>query len=97
MVVLTTLGAEVTGIEINDGYRRLAELNLGQYGRRKQANLILLAGGSPLPFSDSSFNLVCCNSVLEYVSPGDLCFTMKEIGRVLRPGGVLLILGVCRS
>jgi SAM-dependent methyltransferase len=92
MVVLATLGAKVTGIEINEGYGRLTEFNLRRYGL-EEPKVIVLPSAPPLPFSDSSFDLVCCNSVLEYVSPSDLCFMMKEIGRVVRPGGIVLILG----
>lgn len=43
----------------------------------------------PYPFADSSFDEVHCNHVLEHVP--DLSATMKEIYRIMRPGGILYI------
>jgi SAM-dependent methyltransferase len=42
-----------------------------------------------LPFRDSSFDFVLCTEVLEHVpDPGE---AWREIGRVLRPGGVTIV------
>lgn len=42
-----------------------------------------------LPFADASFDGVLCSSVIEYVH--DYAQALRELGRVLRPGGVLLV------
>ncbi|MCC8984520.1 class I SAM-dependent methyltransferase, partial [Bradyrhizobium acaciae] len=42
-----------------------------------------------LPFADRSFDGVLCASVLEYVS--DVAQCLRQIHRVLRPGGLLLV------
>lgn len=44
--------------------------------------------GEALPYSDSSFDAVVCVDVLEHVQ--DLGQVIREIARVLRPGGILL-------
>jgi len=45
--------------------------------------------GQFLPFRSESFNTVLCNQVLEHVpEPSRL---MREVGRVLRPNGVLIL------
>jgi ubiquinone/menaquinone biosynthesis C-methylase UbiE len=44
-----------------------------------------VADGGTLPFSDSTFDLVTANMVLEHLS--DPLVVFKEIARVLRPGG----------
>ncbi len=46
---------------------------------------------SALPFSDASFDAVICSSVLYHQWVGDVAGAVREMHRVLRPGGVLLI------
>lgn len=41
------------------------------------------------PFDDNSFDYVICNAVLEHVKNDD--FVLKEIYRVLKPGGTLYV------
>ena len=49
----------------------------------RQANL------EALPFDDDEFDLVLCSQVIEHVLDPDLA--LAELGRVLRPGGTLVI------
>lgn len=46
-----------------------------------------VAGSTSLPFSDERFDLVVSNLVLHLMGPAQLEQTLKEISRVLRPGG----------
>jgi len=50
--------------------------------------LVPLPLGGPLPFADRSFDAVVASSVFEYLA--DPNATLREIARVLAPGGVLL-------
>lgn len=43
-----------------------------------------------IPFQDNTFEMVVSNQVMEHVE--DLSLTLREIARVLKPGGVLLTL-----
>ncbi len=47
---------------------------------------VMFASGSALPFTDSSFNTVISNCVIEHIP--DNGAVLAEISRVLRPGGV---------
>ena len=50
---------------------------------------VLHYDGRTMPFTDASFDAVLCTEVLEHVSdPAD---TIREMHRVLKPGGMLLV------
>lgn len=80
-------GAEVVGIDPSEGALEAARAQIRPTG---------LAHGSyfekgyaeALPFGDGSFSVIVCLDVLEHVS--DLDATIKEIARVLAPGGVFI-------
>ena len=48
---------------------------------------------APLPFGDSSFEIVLCNAVIQHI-PRDIVFAtvLPEFARVLRPSGVLQLM-----
>ena len=48
----------------------------------------VLGAGETLPFANDSFDSVVCSEVLEHVE--DIDAVVAEVGRVLRPGGVLI-------
>ena len=48
---------------------------------------IIQAGIDKLPFSDGALNTVYCTDVLEHLPPDVLCRGVKEVHRVLLPGG----------
>ena len=51
--------------------------------------MALASGGEAMPFPDGTFNTVVSNCVLEHIPP--LAATLREISRVLAPGGRLVI------
>ncbi len=84
---LAQRGAQMVGIDPSLGALDTArthaqEQGLGQNIHYQQGN------AESLPYEDGSFSAIVCFDVLEHVS--DLEATIKEIARVLAPGGVFV-------
>jgi ubiquinone/menaquinone biosynthesis C-methylase UbiE len=77
-------GAIVTGIDASEGMVQQAILRLGD-----DANVEVGDIGKPLPFDDSSFDIVVASQTLHYLEDWD--FTLAEFRRVLKPGGRLIV------
>jgi 2-polyprenyl-3-methyl-5-hydroxy-6-metoxy-1,4-benzoquinol methylase len=92
-IVLAHYGADVTAVDVSADSIELARLNARRYGMTNSMRFRLLRPGQPLPFEDGSFDVVTCNSVLEYVQPELLPQVQRELDRVLKPGGLLLVFG----
>jgi SAM-dependent methyltransferase len=91
-IVLAHYGARVTAVDISPQCIEMARLNTKRYGSLG-VRFELLNEGQPLPFADGEFEVVTCNSVLEYVRPNLLAGVQRELSRVLKPGGLLLVFG----
>jgi SAM-dependent methyltransferase len=92
-VVLAALGAEVTAIDVDPQFAELAALNAERHGLGGRVRALHVADTARLPFEDRSFDLISCNSVLEYVPRDVLPAVQREIDRVLAPSGFVVILG----
>lgn len=92
-VVLATLGAHVTGLDVDEALLRLARANVARYGLEGAVSLLHVPDTRRLPFDDARFDVVCCNSVLEYVPHDQLPAVKEEIDRVLKHGGLLFVTG----
>jgi SAM-dependent methyltransferase len=83
-------GATVAALDVYDD-KGLTDTLFFAHATRNERLHVLIGDGRNLPFPDATFDKVFSVSVLEHVSPprgGDL-LAMKEIARVLRPGGCL--------
>ncbi len=74
---------ELYGIDVDLGRLRRASVEIGP---RSQ---LLVASATRLPFLDGSFDKVVLSEVLEHVA--DDAALMREVHRVLRPGGVVAV------
>jgi SAM-dependent methyltransferase len=92
-VVLSLLGAEVVATDVDPDVVALARVNAQRYGVDQRIQFLNHDPLRPLPFASGTFDVVSCNSVLEYVDDEQLAATQAELHRVLRPGGLLLIMG----
>ena len=92
-IVIAHQPARVTACDIHPQYLRLARLNARRYGVANRIQFVQTQEGGRLPFLDESFELIFCNSVLEYIPAARLRDLQRELDRVLRPGGRMVIYG----
>lgn len=81
---LAQRGAVVTGVDVSEG-----ALDAARAHREDLQISYVLAQGEDLPFQDSGFDGAVCTDVL--VHAADPAAVLREIGRVLRPGGWLYV------
>lgn len=91
-IVLSHLGMDVVAVDTQESLIAAARLNSRRYGA-EHIDFLRVSEREPLPFNDSEFDLITCNSVLEYVDPNVLGQRLWDFDRLLRPGGTLLVMG----
>jgi len=97
---LLDVGCNV-GALLSDWHRRRPELRLAGVEVNAEALAsakrdlsfadLQCAGAEALPFADGSFECVTCTEVVEHVPPELRAAAFREIHRVLRPGGRLVL------
>ena len=89
MSYLAELGFEMHGLDaVAENIEVARSLRPEFAGRLQVADI-----QAPLPFDDSSFEVVLCNAVIQHI-PSDVVYAqvLPEFARVLRPGGVLQLM-----
>lgn len=81
--LLAELGWQTYGVDVSAGLLSIAR-------RRRPGAALALGSIEALPYPDARFDaIVCCGSTLSFVD--DPARAVAEFGRVLRPGGRLLL------
>jgi SAM-dependent methyltransferase len=80
---LVEQGAEVVGVDVSEELLRLARERL------PSATFVRGDLAEPLPFEDGSFDVAVASLVMHYLR--DWAPTLRELRRVLRPGGVVAL------
>jgi SAM-dependent methyltransferase len=75
---------QLTGVDVNPTAIEAARQRLPQADLRQ-------CDGPALPFADASFDFVTCIEVLEHIAQADRRATLREVWRVLKPGGKLVL------
>lgn len=86
---LAVAGGEVVGVDASSAMVEMAMKLLHESNDRLGCRFEKVESIEHLPFGDASFDGVLCSSVIEYVD--DPAMAVAELGRVLKPGGRLLV------
>ncbi len=80
-------GARCTGVDLTP---RSVEITRHRFGLYGMAGAFMIADGERLPFASESFDVVYSNGVLHHTP--DTAGAIREVHRVLRPGGVARVM-----
>ena len=89
---LAERGFSVRGIDHSPEMLAIADAKVRDRGLGERVEL-QTGDDRALPFDDASFDLVMCTGVLHHLASVDRC--VAEADRVLRPGGVLMVIEPC--
>jgi len=85
-------GARVTCIDLAPRAIELARANFQQRGLAADFHVM---DGESMSFEDDAFDVVYCHTVLQFTPRAERM--LKEIARVVRPGGTAIIMAINRS
>jgi SAM-dependent methyltransferase len=89
MSVLSPLVKEVVGFDYAE---RMVERARERVALEKLPNVSVMTGDvTKLQYDDNSFDKVVCASVLQYLDDADCASALRELVRVCKPGGRLII------
>lgn len=92
-IVLALLGARVTAIDISKQIIEIAKANAAIYGLQDRINFLQVRNTEQLPFKAAKFDMINCNSVLEYIPDSMREAVQTELSRVLKSRGLVFISG----
>lgn len=88
MVYTGLLGAEVNGVDISPESVEKANKYLAKFSIKGKA---VVGDARKLNFPDDYFDKVICSDFLEHLNVEDNIQVLKEIKRVVKPGGLIVI------
>ncbi len=83
---------ESVGVDLSIDDLKTTRQRFGEFARPNDCTrslVVSVADGARLPFGDNAFDKVICAEVLEHIP--DYRGVLREIARVLKPGGVLAV------
>lgn len=87
LLACATRGAQVTGIDYAEAAVEIARQTLAGV----EGAVILRGDVTDLPFEDSSFDRILFGDVIEHIDVDQTPLALRELRRVLKPGGRLVV------
>ncbi|MBL7087116.1 MAG: class I SAM-dependent methyltransferase [Candidatus Cloacimonetes bacterium] len=86
-------GGIVTGVDIASPSIYHAKKNKVKYYKQCRVDFTHINDTTSLPFPNECFNIVVCNAVFEHILPQERELILKEIFRIVKLGGFIVITG----
>lgn len=95
LIFLRCGASDVTGVEVDEALLDISRSRLNDFFQRgyRLIKIDYADGQYQLPFSNGQFDIVWAQAVLEHVLPDQRRFVLRELWRVLRKSGLLVIMG----
>jgi SAM-dependent methyltransferase len=95
LIFLRCGATDVTGVEVDDALLDIARCRLNDFFQNsyKLVKIDHIDGKYLMPFSDREFDIVWAQALMEHVLPDQRKFVLRELWRVLRKDGLLVIFG----
>lgn len=88
MALMAELGGEISGIDLNE---KQVEKGRELFAKTRLKGDFHVASAEILPFADETFDIIYSADVFEHISLDIKRASAKEIYRVLKPGGIVVI------
>jgi SAM-dependent methyltransferase len=95
LIFLRCGATDVTGVEVDDALIDIAKSRLDDFFQNgyQLAKIEYIDGKYSMPFPDGEFDIVWAQAIMEHVLPNQRKFVLRELWRVLRKDGLLVIFG----
>jgi len=95
LIFLRCGATNVTGVEVDATLLDIAKLRLNDFFQNgyQLIKIEYIDGKYSMPFSDGEFDIVWAQALMEHVLPNQRKFVLRELWRVLRKDGLLVIFG----
>jgi SAM-dependent methyltransferase len=86
----TGIGARLWGSDVSAGMLEEASALWPATLEHRRPSLSRQSG-EKLPLPDQAFDLIVISAVLHHIAPAERCRTYRELARLLRPGGTIIV------
>ncbi len=95
LIFLRCGATDVTGVEVDEALLDISRSRLNDFFQKgyRLIKIDYIDGQYQLPFSNGQFDIVWAQAILEHVLPDQRRFVLRELWRVLRESGLLVIMG----
>ncbi|NWF92357.1 MAG: methyltransferase domain-containing protein [Syntrophaceae bacterium] len=95
LIFLRCGATDITGVDVDQTLLDIAESRLNDFFQRgyRLAKIEYIDGKYSMPFPDGEFDIVWAQAIMEHVLPQQRGVVLRDLWRVLRKGGLLIIFG----